>query len=195
MDTVEESDEMRGIIDASFTAQVEDSPSPDAEVEYTRKMGYGVGLFDETDIDDSILKDSESAKQKFNEIEKLNTFITDEIGATRKYVAGPTDVPETAYTYKDDYGTYYYERKFDKVRPSDVLKDTEYDHWVELSDNEKTLFTLAHLKKMYPWALYDADSVEKAATLIDRLILDGTDVTKDDDVFTLEEYDALVSAM
>lgn len=138
-------------------------------------------------------EDADAASQTIKQIQDVNEKLK-ERGSNRRYVVTAANVPETAYTYKDDVGEFYFETDT-VVRPSSVAPLDKEDSWWSFSEDEKVLKTVLELAEEFPELVQHADTVEKAYTFTDRVLKTEDEVVRDEDVFSLKQQDAIVTVL
>jgi len=152
--------------------------NPDAS--YTRGVSFKA-VNQEVEI--SIPQDFEKAtetKERLAEIRTVNEKLERQ-GNLRRYVASPSDAPQSAQLYEDNFGKYYYKEVSIDVRPSNIAQYADVKAVVALDTEEKLLKTVEFLAEMYSEPLIDASTVEAAEKWLDRhMVLTDTDPGSED---------------
>lgn len=179
-----------------FVEDISESEDVVSGAENIRKTGFkseGVSLEDNEGAER--ISASEDIQKKHSQMLKLNDSFRDR-DVSRRYVVSKTDIPESAFTFEDSLGHYFY--KIDsKLSPQDCVDVVDkVDSWFETSEDKRPYVGILALAKQYPWAVQDIiESDVEIESFLDGIFEREGDVAEKRDVheeFSIEQFNQMV---
>lgn len=152
---------------------------------YTRKQAFKASVGEIEITTPERFKQADATKERLKEIQQVNSEM-ERVGTMRRYVPSKADVPSSAKTFEDEFGTYYYKGLDVDIRPSDVAEWAEKDHFASLNSEEKVIKTIELMNELEGHALTDGKSEDDFVNWLNRHLVKPNDDPRGKDVFSNE---------